>query len=148
MTATSQWEMCVFSGDQLSVWHLASSFGGNMYRQLTLVFRGQAFSLRRNDHVSEAGFFWLGSDYPNHSLYDEIRGTKKRFLGASIIAVTAICGPGREACLNPSTGQMFSAESLWEFHWVRCMIKVSFTGDCGDINNNDTRSLSQGKGSN
>jgi hypothetical protein len=28
------------------------------------------------------------------------------------------------------------------------MIKVSFTGDCDNINNNDTRSLSQGKRSN
>lgn len=74
--APSQWKVCVLSGDQLSVWHLASSCCSNMYRQLTLVFRGQAFSLRGNDHVSEAGFFWLGSDYSNHSLYDEIRGTK------------------------------------------------------------------------
>lgn len=75
-SSSFQWEVWVLTGDQLSVWHLASSCCSNMYSQLTLVFRGQAFSLRGNDHVSEAGFFWLGSDYSNHSLYDEIRGTK------------------------------------------------------------------------
>lgn len=71
----------------------------------------------------------------------------KQSLGGPVMApfMDGHCAPGGEPHMYPGLGDDFNRGLPGNFTGINCMIKVSSTGDCRNINNHNSPGLKQAK---